>query len=829
MHGWRERSDGVLVRCGLGLALLVAACGSAWGQTAEPGEYAARSVVRVALMDLRCRPSPTPDDYLVTGSLLATASVFLPEDAELLRTRIAAAWSAGDADAVEALTAQLLRLDPGDTVAQLRLASSRIARLQTVEERLAAYGRLLGPSGAAIDPSVRSRLALDAALLLRESGDKSGFAERLAQATQLDVTNKEAAALAWSYFGPLMESRPDRIELLLNLLMADPIDPNVYHQLALELSLAGAFEQAQRFHAVALGLYERDGSPAHERIITEDAVIQWQVDGPEAVVAALNRQLAVMRQDASNLIQQYEQARMPTDTLTQPETIVLAPAYNQIRLVAAMMVEDRPTIEAALLDTSKLLQQTLAVSQQTSQLSTPEERARKIAESWGDIAQQLCTIAWAGYQSEALDEVTKSAVETFGADAPITTMLRGWRELRLGDPAEAIGLFRTTTVDTLLNKVGLGLALEATGETDAAVGVYGDLARDYPMSLSGVWARDRHRAMTGLDPVATPERTAAAALADGVPAWVDRMVAEPRSYMGLAAEVVQSTIGATGPAELRLRLSNFAPIPLAVGGDRPLNSRLLLSPRLQIGTDTEFVMADPEVVETNSRLRLRPGEFIDVVVHPDAGRAGWYSEVGAIETVRQRWRVMQGYRLDGRGSPLPGTLCLETDTPSVVRTPLALGRTPAVELADALEAADGRELPAVLGAVRARALRLPGVEYSLTGDDIVRLAGIAADRYPSLSTESRAMMLAVLPNAMVAPGMEAFDAAALAERDPLLVPVALVTRVSDPDDAALAGLLDSEDDGLGAFARALRERLSSPELAFSRLDAAALRAGGGTK
>jgi hypothetical protein len=40
---------------------------------------------------------------------------------------------------------------------------------------------------------------------------------------------------------------------------------------------------------------------------------------------------------------------------------------------------------------------------------------------------------------------------------------------------------------------------------------------------------------------------------------------------------------------------------------------MLLSPRLQIGTEIEFVMADPEVVETNSRLRLRPGEVIGLV------------------------------------------------------------------------------------------------------------------------------------------------------------------------------------------------------------------------
>jgi tetratricopeptide (TPR) repeat protein len=795
------------------LAVGVGASGPVAGQTVVPEEYAARSISRVAFMDLRARPNPTPDDYLVADHVLAAALAFAPDDAELVRARIAAAWSAGDAAGVDAMTVRLLGLDPGDTVAQLRLASSRISKLQTVEERLAAYSRLLGPAGASIDPSVRSRLALDAALLVRESGDSAGFAERLTQAMQLDSTNKEAAALAWSYFGPLLASRPERIELLLNLLMADPIDPNVYHQLAIELSLAGAFEEAQRFHTLALGLYQVEGSPSHERLVTEDAVIRWQVAGPRAVVDALNQQLAGMRQEAATRIQQYEQARMPTETLIKPEEIVLAPAYNQIRLVAAIMIEDRATIEGALADTARLFQETLRAASETSRLSSPEERVRKHAEIWGEIAQQLSTIAWADMQTEALDEWTGRAVETFGADAPVSVMLRAWRELRLGDPQRAVELFRASTIDSPINRVGLGLGLEATGGAEEALGVYGELAREHPMSLSGVWARDRHRAMTGRDPVATPERAAAAALARGVPGWVDRMATEPRSFMMLGAEAVSGTLGATERTELRLRL----------------NSRLLLSPRLQVGANTELGSMQPEVVEFNRRLRLNPTESIDVIFQPDVGVAGWQSEVGAIETVRQRWRVMQGYRLDSRGSPVPGNLCLETDTHSVVRTPLEWGKVPAVELADAFEAVGPDGLPSVVAAVRARALVAPGGAYGLTRDDLERLAGIAADRYPDLPAVSRAMMLAVLPNARVAPGMEAFDAAALAERDPSLAPVALVTRVTDPHDAVLAGWLESEEDGLGAFARALRGRLESGEATFSRLDAAALRVGGSAR
>jgi hypothetical protein len=831
MHGWHEAVGRRAARRGLAvLSLTVVSLGSlachAVAQTAVPEEYAARSVARIGLLDLRARPNPTPDDYLIVERLLGTAAALQPGDAELVRSRIRAAWAAGDSEQVDVLTRQLLALDPRDTVAQLRLASSRIRRIQTVEARLAAYDRLIGPAGSSIDPAVRSRLALDAGLLCRESGNFVGFADRLAQATQLDQTNKDAAALAWTYFGPMLESRVERIELLLNLLMADPTDPNVYRQVALECSLAGAFAQAQRFHSISLALYSAAGAPERAGLVTESSVIRWQVEGPAAVVESLNRDLAIMRQQASNLILQYEQARMPTDSLTKPEAIVLSSTFNHIRLVAALMADDRETIEATLVDMSLVLQQSINQVAETSKLSLPEERRQQMAELWGELSQQLISIAWADLQTESLAEWADRANDILGVESPASIMLSAWRELRLGDPVKAEEMFRSVQDQTALNRVGLGIALEEIDRQADAVEVYRVLALERPMSLSGVWARDQHRKLTGVDPMATAERAAAARLGNDVPAWVDRMASEPRSFMGLRAEVVQSTVGATERAGVRIRLINLAPIPLGVGGDRPINSRLLFVPRLRVGTDDEFDGAVPEVIELGHRLRLMPTESIDLVVMPDAGVSGWIAEVGAVDSVRERWHVLQGYMLDGRGVPTPGMMCLEADTGRVDRVPLRYGRVSGLELADALEGASASELPSVIAAIRARALIAPESAYGLSVDEIERIAGIAAARYPGLSVVSRAMMLAVLPSARLAQGMAAFDAVALAEADSLLVPVVLVTRVTEPDDAALAGWLASETDGLGSFARALRDRLSSPEPTFSRLDVTMLRVAG---
>ncbi|MDQ7014463.1 MAG: hypothetical protein Q9O74_11290 [Planctomycetota bacterium] len=816
----------MLIGLAFGAGLVPTASGQAESQAAEgvvsPEEYTARSIARVALLDLRSRVHPTPDDYVVTGKLLDVARVFAPQDAELLRGRIRAAWSAGQQEALGSLTRELVRLDPSDTVAQLRLASSRVRSVQTVEGRLAMYDRLIGSAGAAIDPSVRSRLALDAALLCRENNNFAGFADRLAMALQLDSTNKDAASLAWQMFGPMMETPGERFELLLNLLMADPTDPNVHRSIATELALAGGFEQAQRFHNMALTLFTQADSAVADQLVLESAVLRWQIEGPGVVVETLNNQLGIMRQQAVMRIQQFQEARMPTESLPQPHEIMLAPQYNQMRLVAALMAEDQETIQACLVDMQSAYEAMVETFQQRAGLSTEEELQRGGVQLWQSLSQQLIAVAWANAQDDSFATWAEQAAISFPRGGGPTKVLEAWTELRMGEPAAAVGLFEALDASSPLNRVGLGIAMQEAGRADDAIEVFTQLARDLPLSLSGVWARAQVRDATGNDPLATPTREAMVALASDVPGWVDRMVSDARLFMAISVELNDTSIGPTDQTVLTIKLTNLAPIPLGVGGDRPINSRLMLSPRLQAGMLEEYARASAEVVELDRRLRLMPGETLVAEIWPDQGMTGWLAEVSATEAVRQMWRVLQGYRLDSEGVPEVGVLCLETETDRLVRAPLPLARATGLELADALESAGLFQLVDVLAAVRARVLAPAASEYSLTDDEVRRLASIAASRYESQPQLGRAMMLAVLPTRSAVPAMEAFDRVAMQELDPVLVPLVLGTRVVTADDPTLAALLDSEADGLGDFARALQTRLASRQVTYSRLPASVL-------
>jgi hypothetical protein len=108
----------------------------------------ARELRRLALLELRAMDTPAGDDYLCTEFLLSLAAKCRADDVEQLRRRVEAAFNAGDSAKVEALSRQLLTMDPGDTRTQLRLIAAKLTAMQTVEARLAAIDRLLGPDGA---------------------------------------------------------------------------------------------------------------------------------------------------------------------------------------------------------------------------------------------------------------------------------------------------------------------------------------------------------------------------------------------------------------------------------------------------------------------------------------------------------------------------------------------------------------------------------------------------------------------------------------------------------------------------------------------------------
>ncbi len=321
---------------------------------------ASNLLARTLMRRTRNLAEPNITDYRLTALGLNVAGRAHPDDVELLRNEIEAWTAADDAGRLIDATRRLVRLDPRDTIAQLRLIDTQIGRLNTVEERRQAYARLLGPAGQGLRATVRSRLALDAALLAREDGDDEAFFELLTQATLLDSTNKNAAALFASVMMPYVDSRIERFELIANVLHADPLDTGAYENAAIDLMSSGAYRGAQRFLDRMRDLLGASGEDfmnrAHltepslfnENRVNDYLINTWQTRGPRAVLSFIADAQGHIE---SRFVSEVQQMRKQGLTQAQMQEILDQTSFPwlpyQLERMRALVLLAQPEAERA--------------------------------------------------------------------------------------------------------------------------------------------------------------------------------------------------------------------------------------------------------------------------------------------------------------------------------------------------------------------------------------------------------------------------------------------------------------------------------------------------
>lgn len=782
-------------------------------ETSAPLEgFTARSMMRLALMDLRAAPTAETSDYQIASLLLGFAQELAPGDEELIRRRSEAAWLAGDQDLLLELTRQLIRLDPRDTVAQLRLISARIAALQTAEERLRAYEDLLGPKGRSLDASVRSRLALDAALLLRERGDEAGFVERLKLATQLDSSNKDAATLAATFFASRVADPIGRLDLLANVLMADPIDPNVHLSIARDLAMRGAFKGARRFHGNARRIMTIAGE-VPETVQFESLMLEWLTSGPAEVVSILDRDLMTARDEAARVIRSLERDHASTEGVRKPEDIKLPLTYNRLRTIAAFAAGDQLKAESVAAEIDAEASEALATLKDPSKWPEGAREEDMKLGVYSALADVLATRLWVKGGIQGLAPLLGQESQLRTDLLQIMPELEGWYLLRTGDPAGAIARLKPLAAESRFAALGIAIASEELGRSDDAERIYREMTTQGPLTLYGAWARDRLSAMFNEtrpfgDPAPFENWTST------VPDWIDRLVLEPHRYVRLAVSLTDRSVEPVEASGVRLTLQNFSPIPLAVGADRPLNSRVLLAPKLDGHLNGRNAIVRPEVVDLERRLRLMPREELTITTWPDIGLTGWLIESAAAQSIRARWRAVHGFMFAPQGGYRPGVLCTESETASLTREPLLEARLTPDELAKKFAYDPERSLQRA--AVGLRCNLLFGKPDQSPAQWSVAVNAIA-QRYASLGPATRAMLLVTLPHATMAPEMTPFDAVAREETHPLPLAAFLVTRVTDPNDETLAKAAQSDDPRIRSLAGLVAGRLQRGGRLYARL------------
>ncbi|GAB4383075.1 MAG: hypothetical protein Kow0022_01990 [Phycisphaerales bacterium] len=811
----------------------------------------AMEIQRLALLELRMQPSPTPDDYRIAYHTLRLAQQLMPDDVELARKIAAAAWSTADPELLVSATRDLVRLDPTDTVAQLRLIVAGIARYQTVEQRLAAYERFLGPAGERLRPEVRSRLALDAALLLREKGDERGFVRRLQQAMDLDGSNKAAAQVAMTYFASNVDDPVGRFEMELNVLYADPIDPQLHLAIAHDLANEGMISQSHRFFSHAMQLFYASGD-VPSLIELEALAMQWYIEGPEAVLKGLNATLKTKRADAQARRDVAIANGLSLEGLPDPEQVRLEKDMDQLRILCAMQIGDQESLRAAMTDLER------SIMYAVGQLNAPETRPPGFDDAaalrtqitllielqmyrlWADLDREQVDQQTEAYQTQLRDLQARLTAASDGspqAQAQIAATVEAyrssyhrpitpWISLRDGNYEQAIA-----QADAAKDALGQfadvikALALEQLDRKPEAARVLMDASRANALSGFSAWARAYALKLDPTIQTQTATGKAIDAMARSVPRFIDDMVVSPMSFMDLRVDVGSPVKKPTDRFLVKVTIKNLAPIPLGVGSDRPINSRLLLQPHRDSNLGFFFGQLYPEVVELNRRIRLDPLETIEAVVPVDVGASGVILSLNALNNHRIRWRVLQGFVIGALQSFRPGPQCLGVESDPVELQRLEQQRLSAQETAVGIRSGPTEELyPLVM---QARAVLLAWPRRESRPQQIADLLSRALTaRLQSGTPMERALLLAMLPPAGLEMNMLDFDLAAVELLDEadfrskpsaqLLESLVLLTRVSDPESPLFTHARQAPWPELVELAKLLQARLQAGKPSLTR-------------
>ena len=793
-------------------------------------EKATDVLARVALARLRSTPNPTREHFRAAALALRIIRRLEPTDAELLRLEIEAWSTAGDDKEALDATRELLRIDPGDQVAQLRVVIAGLDRLQDVDARLEAYERILGPRGKAIDPSVRSRMALDASLLARDNGDEKAYLDYLMQAMTLDPTNKGAAALFGSYVLGKTDDPKKRVEVLCNIILSDPLDAGTFENLALELLSHGAYVGALRAYQLGTQIAVAAGWSMTPERVFDLALCDWRVRGPIAALGRINRVL----QD-SMIAQEQARARAEAEGLPVPPVRpqYLPPELDLMRLAIAVSQRSEEGIKTILdsyLTAGDLqMQQIAGITADTPEMAQRIKvtlEALKLQRLWAmlfsrqraDQAQQLfdeilaenTRVTDAEAAADSGDDGSSPGEEGATSRPPlqpeVIQRFRGWLAMINGHDRDA-ELLLEPLVETDVNaRWAMAVLREQQGNTREAMLHFAKVAQDNPRSAlsTAAWYR-----LVALNESVVAPSSVAQELDDyafNFAPWLNTLASDPASFMSLRVRHVDPVIDSLGVVRVAVTVRNVSRWPLAVGAGRPIPKRLLLAPRLRLKGKDATVLIDPSVALIQNRLRLEPAEEVTVVVTPTLGGLGAMLDFtpGAIASIR--WQGVQGFKGGGEAGYQAGSMTVTTLSDVLVRESLddSVGTDVLVSRIGSL---GGAELLRTIMVAR-RAL----VEGLHDGTDLETARTLMAailDRWPSMAPLEQAIVLGWLGESGVGVDDEFSAPLRASIPDPSTYPALalLLGFVTDPEDPLLQSLIAGNDDDLSRLAFIWRDLL----------------------
>lgn len=727
------------------------------------------------------------------ATLLAEQSVDIaPDHLPAWRFMLSVADLSEDPELQVRAVERLAQLDPDDEVIRLRRLNHEIDKLDTAEERVAMYRKLLDPKvRAEIGDAVASRLALDLAMLRQAQGDTDGFSKWLAEASAIDPSNRKAAALAAGFFRANVDDPVAETELLISLAMADPTDAMSLLTLGQLMLERGAYTGADRMYRQALKVAVRTGQPqVTDELIADGAIAQWASGDAGGALRTILEHQRYMDMVARARTRQDNPEITPLELAKINAT--LSPTLCSVRA----MIQDTmggelasSAYQAAVESYDKAIAEAASAEK-----ADPATQARLLLEQaaimlWlgGDVEEASSRVA----QANTLQPLTQQATDRFD----------GWKAFRAGDTELAKQKLAPLADKDPVAAVGLALSLIKEGEKKESARQLVNVVRTRPGTLLGVWAYTTLVDMLGQRFNVNKTSAELDRLVAAIPSVFDRYVEDPSLLVSMRLIPSKVTYTPYEPVNLEVEITNHSTVPIAIDRDGPLRPHMALVTSAQVARVVLPPELPPFILDIDRKLRLMPRERMRVKIDMRQTQLATVLDSNVLRGATVIVRGLINFMVTPNGSLQPGVLGTELQTDRIRIDGVRVSRAwieDSIAAVMAPDSVDDLTRIALLGPMVSA-----GVGELANAQDRQLMADATTaffDAFPKLDAYSQAWLLCVLPKT---PSMDPIRAMARKSNDPAVQLSYMLHQSSADNDPVFDAVKRGDNPGLAELAEIL--------------------------
>ncbi|MSR45215.1 MAG: hypothetical protein EXS15_07680 [Phycisphaerales bacterium] len=550
------------------------------------------------------------------------SALLQPDNPERWRVVLGLSAFAGDAMpyAVEVgreAVLQLARLCPDDQVIRLRRILLEIDRSETADERAQAFRRFLTPEAIrAIQTPVASRLFFDLALFEWRVGDIEAFAADLTHSLALSPAFPSAADTAAGFISERIVDPIAECELLVAVVMSNPIDERSWSRLGALLLQEGAYDSAARVYRTAAQVAKGKAQmmAVCDMITVDYALALWGAGRSSDAIQAMKQYIADAKLMQAALIQTYN----PNLTREQCDGVPFLMPRLVATIDAAVRVSLRDPTAPQALDT--MIAAALAQAKREDPDTSPEKVAQgslQAQEMLETSVQTLLDSAMAAILLDARIESVQSLIDFAKQKLPLSeeAVIRfdGWKALKGGDATAALALLNTSPSISPVMEMIRAKALVAQGDRRGAATKFMAIASHDRGSLIGLLAAHELKSIIGVAlPAAEPVAELNAVVAS-IPPIVEKYIVGSERPITFQVEPVDSVIEPFDPIVYRLTLTNDASFPMSITLGGPIKQHVLLQPRMSQATKPGVDRLMPQIIPIDRAIELASGESISML------------------------------------------------------------------------------------------------------------------------------------------------------------------------------------------------------------------------